>query len=176
VAGAVAIGIGAAFFLPKLYFDYNPLNLYDPNSEAVLAIKELFKNEMTCPWTISVLAGNAKEAKEMAGRLKGLKEVQEAITFTSFIPEDQRSKLAILSDLALIMPPGLEMLKTEKLSYEKKVASLENLESSLKRAFSTARERAGGLCHLGQPPPSLFGAIQENPRAAEKWQRSIGSA
>jgi hopanoid biosynthesis associated RND transporter like protein HpnN len=143
VAGAVAIAIGAAFFLPKLYFDYNPLNLYDPHCEAVLTIRELFKNEMTTPWTISVLAENVKDAKEMVGRLKGLKEVQEAITIASFVPEDQRSKLAILSDIALFMPPGLETLKPEKLSYKEKVASLESLESSLKKALSTARKRDG---------------------------------
>jgi len=143
VAGAIAIGIGAAFFLPKLYFDYNPLNLYDPHSEAVLTIKELFKNEMTCPWTISILAGNAKEAEEMVGKLKDLKEVKEAITFTSFVPEDQSSKLAILSDIALFMPPGLETLKPEKLSYQKNLASLENLESSLKKVLYMARERDG---------------------------------
>ncbi len=141
VAGAVAIGIGAAFFLPKLYFDYNPLNLYDPHLDAVLTIKELFRNEMSCPWTISVLARNAEDAKEMIGRLKGLKEVQEAITLTSFIPEDQPSKLAILSDIALFMPPDLGILKTEKLSYEKKVASLKSFESSLKKVVATAPER-----------------------------------
>jgi hopanoid biosynthesis associated RND transporter like protein HpnN len=143
VVGVAAIGIGAAFFVPKVHFDYNPLNLYDPHSDAVLTIKELFKNEMTSPWTISILAGNAKEAEEMIGRLKGLKEVKEAITITSFVPEDQSSKLAILSDIALFMPPGLETLRTEKLSYEKNVASLESLESSLKNALSTTRERDG---------------------------------
>jgi len=143
VVGAVAIAIGATFFLPKLYFDYNPLNLYDPHCEAVSTIRELFKNEMTTPWTISVLAENAKDAKEMVGRLKGLKEVQEAITIASFVPEDQRSKLAILSDIALFMPPGLETLKPEKLGYKEKVASLESLESSLKKALSTARKRDG---------------------------------
>ena len=143
VLGAIAIGIGAAFFVPKVYFDYNPLNLYDPHCDAVLTIKELFKNEMTCPWTISILAGNAKEAEEMAGRLKGLKEVNEAITIASFVPEDQSSKLAILSDIALFMPPGLETLKPEKLSYEKNVASLENLEASLKKVLSTAPKEEG---------------------------------
>jgi hopanoid biosynthesis associated RND transporter like protein HpnN len=143
VVGTIAIGIGAAFFVPKLYFDYNPLNLYDPHCEAVLTIKDLFKNEMTCPWTISILAGNAKEAEEMVGRLKGLKEVKEAITITSFVPEDQSSKLAILSDIALFMPPGPETLKTEKWSYEKKVASFESLESSLKKVLSTSREKDG---------------------------------
>jgi uncharacterized protein len=143
VVGAIAIGIGGVFFVPKIYFDYNPLNLYDPHCDAVVTIKELFKNEMTCPWTISILTGNAKEAEEMVGRLKGLKEVKEAITISSFVPEDQSSKLAILSDIALFMPPGMETLKTEKLSYEKKVASLERLESSLKKVLSTAREKDG---------------------------------
>jgi hypothetical protein len=141
MVGMIAIGVGAAFFIPKLHFDYNPLNLYDPHCEAVSTIRELFKSEMTCPWTISVLAGNAKDAEEMAGKLKGLKEVQEAITFTSFIPEDQSRKLAILSDIALFMPAGLETFKTEKLSYEKKVASLESLESSLKKVLATASEK-----------------------------------
>jgi hopanoid biosynthesis associated RND transporter like protein HpnN len=141
VVGTIAIGIGAAFFVPKLYFDYNPLNLYDPRSDAVLTIKELFKNEMTSPWTISILAESSKEAEELVGRLKGLKEVKEAITITSFVPEDQSSKLAILSDIALFMPPGLGTLKTEKLSYEKNVASLESLELSLRKVLSTARER-----------------------------------
>ena len=143
VIGSIAIGIGAAFLVPRLYFDYNPLNLYDPHCEAVLTIKDLFKNEMTCPWTISILAGNTKEAEEMVGRLKGLKEVKEAITITSFVPEDQSSKLAILSDIALFMPPGPETLKTEKWSYEKKVASFESLESSLKKVLSTSREKDG---------------------------------
>jgi hopanoid biosynthesis associated RND transporter like protein HpnN len=143
VLGAIVIGIGAAFLVPKLYFDYNPLNLYDPHSEAVLTIKDLFKNERTSPWTISILAGYAKEAEEMAARLKGLKEVNEAITIASFVPEDQPSKLAILSDIALFMPPGLETLKPEKLSYEKNVASLEGLESSLKKVLSSARKRDG---------------------------------
>ncbi|MBP1753401.1 MAG: hopanoid biosynthesis-associated transporter HpnN [Geobacteraceae bacterium] len=143
VVGTIAIGIGAAFFVPKLYFDYNPLNLYDPHSDAVVVIKELFRNEMTSPWTISILTGSAKEAEETAGKLKGLKEVKEAITLASFIPEDQSSKLAILSDIALFMPPGLETQTPEKLSFEKNVASLESLESSLKKLLSAARDKDG---------------------------------
>ncbi len=144
VVGAVVVGVGAAFFVPRLYFDYNPLNLYDPNSEAVLTIKELFKNEMTCPWTISILTGNAKRAEEMVGRLKGLKEVKEAITFTSFVPEDQSRKLALLSDIALFMPVDLKASKPEKLSYEKKVASLESLEETLQKILSKAPKEEGG--------------------------------
>jgi hopanoid biosynthesis associated RND transporter like protein HpnN len=180
VVGAIAMGTGAAFFVPKVYFDYNPLNLYDPHCDAVVTIKELFKNEMTCPWTISILAGNAKEAEKMVGRLKGLREVKEAITITSFVPEDQSSKLAILSDIALFMPPGLETLKTEKLSYEKNVASLERLDSSLKRVLSTAREKDGAyatsVSHLHRSLEGLKKnlAHPQNGKAAfDKLEQSV---
>lgn len=144
LAGAVVIGIGSAFFVPKLYFDYNPLNLYDPDSEAVSTIKELFQNEMTCPWTISTLTRNAKEAEEIASRLRGVKEVKEAITLTSFVPEDQPRKLAILSDIALFMPIDTEASKTEKLSSKHKVASLGSLERTLQKALSEAPTEQGG--------------------------------
>ncbi len=144
VVGAVVVGVGAAFYIPRLHFDYNPLNLYDPDCEAVLTIKELFEKDMTCPWTISILTENAKEAVEMVGRLKGLREVKEAITFTSFVPEDQSRKLAILSDIALFMPFDVEALKPEKLSYEKKEASLESLEGTLQKALSKAPQEDGG--------------------------------
>ncbi len=141
VLGAIVIGIGCAVLIPKLYFDYNPLNLYDPDSEPVLTIKELFKNEMTSPWTISILSENAKEAEKMATRLKELHEVKEAITIASFVPGNQSSKLSILSDISLFMPPGLETLKPETLSYEKKVTSLESLGASLKKVLSKAPKK-----------------------------------
>ena len=143
VVGAIVVAIGTLPFLPKLYFDYNPLNLYNPESEAVLTIQELFKNERTAPWTISILARNGQEAEEMAERLRGLKEVKEAITLASFIPEDQSTKLAILSDIVLFMPPGLVTLKPENLTYEKYIASLKSLEGALKKALSASRREGG---------------------------------
>ena len=141
VAGAIIVAIGAVPFLPKLYFDYNPLNLYNSQSEAVSTIQELFKNERTTPWTISILAKNGQEAGKITAKLRGLKEVKEAITLASFVPEDQSRKLAILSDIALFMPPGLEQLKPEKLTYEKYRTSFESLEPSLKKVLSASPQK-----------------------------------
>lgn len=134
--GAIAVGIASAFFVPKLFFDYNPLNLYDPHSEAVLTMKGLFKDGKTSPWTISVLAKDAKEAEEIAGRLKGLKEVKEAVTLADLVPDHQSEKLAIISDIALFMPTELKALRLEKLSYEKKAESLTDFEKTLKNSLS----------------------------------------
>ncbi len=141
--GAIVIGIGAALFLPKISFDYNPLNLYDPHSEAVTTMKELFKNERTSPWTISVLAENAKEAREIAGGLRGLKEVKEAITLVDFVPDHQSEKLGILSEIALFMPPGLGTSKPEKLGYEEKMKSLRNFGTALKHFLSRFSKDSG---------------------------------
>jgi hopanoid biosynthesis associated RND transporter like protein HpnN len=140
---AIVVGIGAALFLPRIAFDYNPLNLYSPHSEAVSTIKDLFQHQRTTPWTISVLAKNAQEAREIAGRLKRLKEVDEAITLLDFVPDHQSKKLGILSDIALFMPPGLGTWKSEKLSYEEKMKSLINFEAALKHFLSRFSKESG---------------------------------
>jgi uncharacterized protein len=143
--GAGVVGIASAFFLPKLYFDFNPLNLYDPRSEAVLTINELFRNDVTPPWTISILAENGREAGELSTRLRSLNEVKESITIADFVPEDQASKLAILSDITSFMPPRMETSKPGRWSDEKKMASLESLEVSLKRILSASGKEGGEL-------------------------------
>jgi hopanoid biosynthesis associated RND transporter like protein HpnN len=140
---AIAIGIGAALFLPKIAFDYNPLNLYDPHSEAVSTIKKLFEYQRTTPWTISVLEKNAQEAREIKGRLRSLEEVEEAVTLLDFVPDHQSKKLSILSDIALFMPPGLETRKPEKLGDEEKMKSLINFETALKHFLSRFSEESG---------------------------------
>jgi hopanoid biosynthesis associated RND transporter like protein HpnN len=140
---AIVIGIGAALFLPKIAFDYNPLNLYNPHSEAVSTIKELFEHQRTTPWTISVLAKNAQEAREITDRLRRLKEVEEAITLLDFVPDHQSKKLSILSDIALFMPPGLETRKPEKLGDEERMKSLINFEKALKHFLSRFSKESG---------------------------------
>jgi len=138
--GAIAVCISAVFFLPKVHFDYNPLNLYDPGSEAVSTIKELFQDENTPPWTLSVIAENEGRAKEMAIKLGRVKEVRQAITLASFVPENQAEKLNIISEIAVFMPPRLRSLEPVRLSYEEKMKSLSNLEKALKHERLGSRE------------------------------------
>jgi hopanoid biosynthesis associated RND transporter like protein HpnN len=180
VVGAIVVAIGTLPFLPRLYFDYNPLNLYNSESEAVLTIQELFKNEGSAPWTISILTRNGQEAEEMAQRLRGLREVKEAVTLASFIPEDQSTKLAILSDIALFMPPGMETLKPEKLTYEKYKTSLESLETSLKKVFSISPKKSDDYtASVSRLQHSLDGLkkIMNNPEMGketfDKLERSL---
>jgi hopanoid biosynthesis associated RND transporter like protein HpnN len=178
--GALVTGIGAALFIPRFSFDYNPLNLYEPRSEAVTTIRELFKDAKTSPWTISVLAESAKEAQAYADRLRGLQEVKEAITLADFVPDHQSEKLAIISDMALFMPPGLGDLKSKPLTAGKKVASLRSFEMALKNSLSGSPDGSNdyraSFIRL-QAALERFKKVLDGPekteRALDKLERSL---
>jgi hopanoid biosynthesis associated RND transporter like protein HpnN len=105
IAGALALG--AIALLPRLDFDFNPLNLMDPHTEAVSVMMELMKNPDTTPNTIDVLKPSLEEANKAADALGKLPEVSRAVTLSSYIPEDQPEKLAILSDADSLIGPTL---------------------------------------------------------------------
>ncbi len=138
--GALILGLGAAAVLPKVYFDYNPLDLYNPKSEAITTIRELFKDPETSPWTISILAGGGEDAKRLAERLRGLKEVKTAITVFDFVPQNQTEKLGVISDIKLFMPPSLSQVRITQSSYEQNVKALRILERALERFLRSSTE------------------------------------
>lgn len=141
IAAALIAGAVSAFMLPKVYFDYNPLNLYNPKSEAIVAIKDLFKDPETTPWTASALAGSEKEAKETEERLGKLKEVKMAISIFDFVPEDQAKKLDIISSVALFMPRA-DNLQVKKLHCGEASAALGDFDWKLKKLLDSSSGEA----------------------------------
>lgn len=138
--GALILGLGAAAMLPKVYFDYNPLNLYNPKSEAIVTIRELFKDPGASPWTISILAGGEENAKRLAERLRGLREVKMAISVFDFVPQNQTEKLGVISNIKLFMPPNLNQVRITQSRYEQNVKALNILESALERFLRSSTE------------------------------------
>jgi hopanoid biosynthesis associated RND transporter like protein HpnN len=102
-----ALAAAALLLMPRLTFDFNPLNLMDPHTEAVSTMFELMKDPYTTPNTIDVLAPSLKEAGEAADRIGKLPEVSRTVTLLSYVPADQPAKLAILSDTASLLGPTL---------------------------------------------------------------------
>ncbi len=138
VIGALVLGLGAALVSPKVYFDYNPLNLYDRKSEAIATIKELFKDPESPPWTASILVRSPEKADEVAERLRKLKEVKMAVTLSDFVAEDQPEKLGIISDVALFMPSSLKNIRMSHLSYEEQLKALDGFEKALEKSLRTS--------------------------------------
>ena len=93
--------------LPGLRFDFDPLNLKDPNTESVRTARDLMGDPMTSPYTAQVITPSLGDAEALAARLEKLPEVSQVITAASFIPGEQEQKLAILADLKLLIEPTL---------------------------------------------------------------------
>ena len=107
VAAAALAGGASVFALPAVTFDFNPLNLKDPSSESVRTFHALAADPETSPHVIDVLAPTLEQADRLADRLESLPEVDRALTLTSFLPEAQDDKLALIEDLAFYLGPTL---------------------------------------------------------------------
>lgn len=89
----------------KVKTDFNPINLRDPNTESVIAFKDLNKNPDTTPMTLTVLAADEKKAKAMQQKLIALGSVDKTISLFDFMPSAQEEKLAIVEEMAMVLGP-----------------------------------------------------------------------
>ena len=101
--GTLLISILSIGLVLKVKTDFNPINLRDPNTESVIAFKNLNKNPDTTPMTLTVLAEDAAKAKAMEQKLLSLATVDKTISVFDFVPEQQQDKLATIEDMALIL-------------------------------------------------------------------------
>ncbi len=107
----MAAGLGALLsliLLPKLTFDFNPLNLKDPHSESVRTYRALESDPATSPDVAEVLTDSLDQADALAARLARLDQVGDALTLSSFVPKDQDAKLDLISSLGFYLGPSLE--------------------------------------------------------------------
>ncbi len=94
------VSIGLVF---KVKTDFNPINLRDPNTESVIAFKNLMKDKETSPMTLTILANNEKEAKSLQQKLATVDSVDKTISLFDFMPSDQEEKLAVIEDMAMVL-------------------------------------------------------------------------
>jgi hopanoid biosynthesis associated RND transporter like protein HpnN len=110
----IAILVGTAVVvvagLPLLYwlqFDFNPVNLRSQKVESVATYLELKNDPDSGVNNIQVLEPSLATADEVAGKLRALPQVARVITLTTFIPDDQPAKLALIQNAATTIVPAL---------------------------------------------------------------------
>ena len=101
--------------LPRLSFDFNPMHLRDPNTEAVSTLRDLARDPQTSPNTLNVLAPDLPAAVALAARLEALPEVAQALTLQALVPEDQPEKLELIADAAMLLGPTLSPMEVASL-------------------------------------------------------------
>jgi len=99
VLGLAALAALAALLaLPRTVFDFDPMRLRNPHTEAVQAYFELASSAETTPNTVNLTANTLSEANTLAHRLQALPNVGAALTLASFVPTEQADKLTLITD------------------------------------------------------------------------------
>lgn len=83
--------------------DFNPINLRDPNTESVIAFKNLMKDKETTPMTLTVLAKDENSAKTLEQKLSTLASVDKTVSLFDFQPTEQDDKLALIEEMSLML-------------------------------------------------------------------------
>jgi len=106
VAAALILAGLSGAALPRLKFDFNPVDLENPRYESVRTFNDLMADPDTSPYTIEFLAAPS-DAAAAADRLQALPEVARVLDLSSFIPGEQAPKLETLGDAASLLGPTL---------------------------------------------------------------------
>ncbi len=168
-AGIVALASLAS--LPFLRFDFNPLHLRSPSSEAVATVLDLSRDPRTTPNTIDVLQPTLDEAVALGRRLSALPEVSQVLSLASFVPADQDAKLAIVGDAALLLDPTLNPAGTKPApSDAENVVAMKAAAVALRKAATSdptnvaaadANRVATALDAIGDGPPARRRLLDE---------------
>ena len=103
---AISVLVSIAL-IPWVRFDFNPLHLRDPHGEAMSTLLDLMKDPDQTPNTIDVLRPSLAAADQTAKQISTLKQVNQTVTLSSFVPEDQEAKLVYIEDASLLLDPTL---------------------------------------------------------------------
>jgi len=101
--GTAVLAVVSIILVLQVKTDFNPINLRDPNTESVIAFKNLLKDPDTSPMTLTVLAENEQKAKDLQQKIEQLPSVDKTISLFDFIPSHQEDKLAIIEEMALLL-------------------------------------------------------------------------
>jgi hopanoid biosynthesis associated RND transporter like protein HpnN len=107
LAVALILSLGALFAAPAVVFDFDPINLKDPNFESVETFFELARDPQSTPYRIDVVVEGEAAAQEMSEALHALPEVGTVMRLRDYVPRGQADKLVALDDLAFVVQPLL---------------------------------------------------------------------
>ena len=163
VAVTLGVVILASPLLAYLPFDFNPLHLQNPNSEAVATYLELRRDPQTGANAVEVIKPNLSSAETSAQRLAALTEVAQARMLTNFIPADQEQKIALVRRIATAIGPSLNPKQTvPPPSDADTVAALLSTAGSLSQFAAlggeggdAANRLSGLLTQLAQADPAV---------------------
>jgi len=169
LAGAAALAVGFGLALPRLRFDFNPVDLENPHAESVRAFLDLMADPNTSPYSIEFLASPAAAAAD-AERLQALPEVSRVLSLKVFVPENQGPKLATLEDAASLLGPTLSPPVVQAAP-----SAAEALAAAAHCADDMAQLGAKGDAAAGRLAAALRKIVQTGPTAVPALTENLAA-
>ena len=137
IVGTLLVAIAGLPLLYFMKFDFNPINLRNPNVESIATFLDLRKDPNTGANAINVLTHSEADAKKIEAKLEKLPEVASVRSLDSFVPSDQPAKLKLIEKAAKVVMP---VINPE--SVDPAPSDSENIES-LRSSVDALRRTAG---------------------------------
>ncbi len=118
-------------FFTQVRFDYNTLNLQDPESESVQVFQDLLAASHTSPWTGIILGKNKRDALAIIEKMQHLPLVDKLLWLADFIPADQENKLAIIEEMSLLLGDLTTAPENSKLTDQQRLDVLNQFSQKL---------------------------------------------
>ncbi len=135
IAGTFLVVLAGIPLLFHLQFDFNPVDLQNPNSPSVVTYRELQNDPETSGNDAEILAPSLAKADEAAKRLTALPEVSRTLTLNSLIPANQDQKIAALKAASQRLGPALNPpMVRPAASDQENIAALQNAAEALSAA------------------------------------------
>src|SRR4029078_3785679 len=136
IVGTLLVVVAGLPLLYFLKFDFNPINLRNPNAESIATFLDLRKDHNTGANAINVLTNSEADAKKIEARLEKVPEVLRVMSLDSFVPDNQPAKLKLIAQAGKVVGPALNPD-----SVDAAPSDGENVES-LKSAVESLRKTA----------------------------------
>jgi len=153
--------------LPLLYwvrFDFNPVNLRSPKVESVATYLELKTDPESGANDIGVLEPSLAAADQLAEKLRALPQVARVVTLSTFIPDHQSEKLALIQTTAATLNAALYPAKPATPPTDAQVVGMiDSTVEALNRLAGDgtgigavqARRLAAAMTALGKADPAV---------------------
>ncbi len=147
-------------------FDFDPLDLKNPQSASVMAMFDVMKDPDSDAYAADLLVPSEQIAQERAAELAKLPEVDHVMSLNSFIPEDQDKKLSMITDTATILAPTFSLPRQPSATDQDNIAAMTKMAALLHMAgdqMPAAKNLADALnkCIVNASPDLLM-RLQKN--------------
>ncbi len=140
IFGTILVVLAGAPLLWHLPFDFNPIDLQNPNSPSVATYRRLQADPQTSGNDAEVLAPSLEQADTIAKHLSTIPEVSRVLTLSSFVPSDQDQKIAALQAASRGLGPALNQPRQQPAPNDQdNVAAIRSAADALTKAAGDSK-------------------------------------